>query len=276
MSIRRQDFRASDRPSIEAHEAGREAGKPGSKGQRRAGSAGRDAARLALAGRVAPAPPVRARPRRLAAPRLLHPPGGVRKMPPPQNSYVEGVCTGEFFLGRAGRSCCLGRGLRRKREDGEMEVPEGLNARDAAMFRDMADRASAAGAVPGMVVAQPSPIVSIDALPNVGIIGGLRRDRAFEAMAKAQALVGLPINPEPIENLDYWVWVSREPYDQAEWFPARYMGGSWWPTWRRGGLSANAVRFWRGPMVPPEAPTPAQVDALNRQVHDATDLEVSG
>ena len=98
---------------------------------------------------------------------------------------------------------------------------------------------------PGMVVSSPQP--------------GLNRDELFRRMAVAQGGV-LPVNPEPQEGLDYWVWWRGAAATCEEWRPARFRHGSWWLVGEDEGHLPGDVKFWRGPMVPPEAPTPAQVD----------------
>lgn len=87
------------------------------------------------------------------------------------------------------------------------------------------------------------------------------------------------INPEPQEGLDYWVWWRGAAATREEWRPARFRHGSWWLVGQDEGHLPGDVKFWRGPMVPPEAPTPAQVDAAlgrKRLVHEVHDLEASG
>lgn len=113
------------------------------------------------------------------------------------------------------------------------------------------------------------------ALVEQGMTPGMR---FWSAPAAYQALKAgaLPINPEPQEGELYWIWCRDA---QEHWQPARFVFGHWTVVghgipWGRAG-----VKFWRGPLVPPEAPTPAQVEAvLGRRpvVHDAADLEATG
>ena len=121
-----------------------------------------------------------------------------------------------------------------------VDLPRSFDRVDEAALVDQ-------GMTPGMVVSSLTQ-AELEAVMAQGPQPGLIVNRIVSH---------LPINPDPQEGLDYWVWLGLE--DRMQWVPARFSGGAWYPaqvSW----LARPQVKMWRGPMVPPEVPTPAQVD----------------
>ena len=172
--------------------------------------------------------------------------------------------------------------LSRNLDPGWMGPAERAALEEQGMAPELEIRAvgGPSGATPGMVVGDagyPTLCATLSRLemerlrgevPNVGIIAERSSGSALLNFS------GLAINPKPVVGEFYWLWAIFDGRDQ--WVPAVFYGDVWGVPGVGLPWSRTRVKLWRGPMLRPSVPMPAQLAALNRQVHDATDLEVSG